>query len=64
MANKFFSVAYYPTLKDCFWKDVNNKKQSKNIEKSARFVKKNAKIGDVKMLKPFHCQWNLCSNPL
>ena len=32
----------------CVWKDVNNEKNF------ARFVKKNAKIRDVKMSKPFH----------
>ena len=45
------------------WKDLNKEKSVKKFEKNARFVKK-ARIRDVKMLKPFHCHYKLCSNLL
>ena len=42
----------------------NKKKLSKKLKKFAHFVEKNAKICNVKMLKPFHYHYKLCSNLL
>ena len=46
------------------WKDLNKETNVKKFEKIARFVKKIAKIRDVKMLKPFHYHYKQCSNLL
>ena len=59
MANKNLSVTFYQTIFSgpFVWKDVNNeKKMSQKLNKFARFVKKNALIRHVKMLKPFDYQ--------
>ena len=56
LANRNFSVTYYQTRKEVFWtlrlgkpENVNNEKQMPiKLKKNARFVKKNAKIRDIK----------------
>ena len=49
MANKFCQQLIIKSLRP-----EKEKKMSKILKKNALFVKKNAKIRDVKMLKPFH----------
>ena len=68
MAKKNFQYFLIKTFRTfpgpCVWKDVNNEKKVKNIENICTFCQKNAKNRDVKMLKPFHYHYRLCSNLL
>ena len=69
MANEKLSVTYYQTSLDVFWslgleRPEKRKINVKKIEKLCTCCKKNAKIREVKMLKPFHQHKKLCSNLL